>query len=402
MLRAATWILAGLPLAAQPPPEARVPFYGQELVYRYSAPVSAGAAPLVVLTEGAWDYWQAGAGARGWSLVAPVNIAPAATDTYAKALEAIVTDAIKRVNTDPLRVYLAGTGRGVAAVLYARGRVPHLWAAAFAANGDPGPAIDSNRLFTANAELVPLLWAGRPDDELAREKLRLAGYPFQWRDAARLQPGEEANYLASRARPANPPRIDCETGNLAFARCYWLEIARPDPARRNDVLTRSRVTPGSGAFLALGGFGYDPAAGPGVVVSWFPDNYSGPLKPGDRIVSVGGTNIADGRAYARFMDQARDEKPVAVVVQRGKQRVRIETRIVLPKRDENITARARAEWTAESRELLIVSRGVGEMRIDLPAAWVPATINWNGQEVLQAGAPGCWIVADASRRCPAQ
>jgi len=402
MLRTATWILVGLPLAAQPPQEARVPFYGQELVYRYSGSASTGAAPLVVLTEGAWDFWQAGSGARGWSLVAPVNIAPAATDTYAKALEAIVTDAIKRVNADPLRVYLAGTGRGVAAVFYARGRVPHLWAAAFAALGDPTPAIDSNRLFTANAELVPLLWAGRPDDELVREKLRLAGYPFEWRDAAQIKSGEEASYLASRARPANPPRIDCETGNLAFARCYWLEITKPDPARRNDVLARSRVTPGSGAFLALGGFGYDPAAGPGVVVSWFPDNYSGPLKPGDRIVSVGGTKIADGRAYARFMDQARDEKPVAVVVQRGKQRVRIETRIVLPKREENITVRARAEWTSESRELLIVSRGVAEMRIDLPAAWVPATINWNGQEVLKAGAPGCWIVGDASRRCPAQ
>jgi len=102
------------------------------------------------------------------------------------------------------------------------------------------------------------------------------------------------------------------------------------------------------------------------------------------------------------MDQARDEKPVAVVVQRGKQRVRIETRIVLPKREENITVRVRAEWTAETRELPIVSRGVGEMRLDLPAAWVPAIINWNEQEVLKAGEPGCWIVGDSSRRCPAQ
>jgi hypothetical protein len=45
---------------------------------------------------------------------------------------------------------------------------------------------------------------------------------------------------------------------------------------------------------------------------------------------------------------------------------------------------------------------VAEMKIDLPAAWAPATINWNGSEVLKADAAGCWIVSDASRRCPAQ
>jgi hypothetical protein len=240
MLRAAAWILAGLPLAAQPPQEARVPFYGQELVYRYSGPASAGAAPLVVLTEGVWDYWQAGGGARGWSLVAPVNIAPAATDTYAKALEAIVADAIKRLNPDPLRVYLAGTGRGVAAVFYARGRVPHLWAAAFAAGGDPAPAIDSNRLFTANAELVPLLWAGRPDDQPAREKLRLAGYPFEWRDAAQLPAGEEANYLAGRARPANPPRIEMAEAQSKRGSAGKLRAADETPVpQRSQCLRRA-------------------------------------------------------------------------------------------------------------------------------------------------------------------
>jgi hypothetical protein len=386
-------LLLSVAVCAQPPRQARVSFYGQELIYQYSGRSEGAPAPLVVLAGAAWDVWQQAALARGWNLAAPANIAPAASDTYAKALEAVVADVLPRVSGDPLRVYLVGAGPGVAAAFYARGRVPHLWAAAFAAAGDPKPAIDSNRLFAASAEAVPLLWAGRGEDELVRERLRVARYPLEWREAAGLKPGEEMDWLAGHSRPAYPPRIDCETGSLTFARCWWLEITKPDPARRNDVLAYSRVTPGSGASLALGGFGYDAA---GVVL---PENYSGPLKPGDRIVSVGGVKTADGRDYARLMDEARDEKPVAVVVQRGKERVRLETRIVLPKREENVTARVRAEWTPETRELLILSRGVAEMRIDLPQAWVPATINWNGQETAKADAAGCWIVGAASRPC---
>jgi hypothetical protein len=88
------------------------------------------------------------------------------------------------------------------------------------------------------------------------------------------------------------------------------------------------------------------------------------------------------------------------MVERGKRRHRIETRILLPKREENVTVRVRGEWFADSRELLVISRGVAEMKIDLPAAWAPAVINWNGQEILKADAAGCWVVGDAPRRCP--
>lgn len=398
MLGLAIAVLPALMPGVQPSGEARVPFFGKELVYRYAA--APARAPLLVVAAG-WDYWVSAAATRGWGAVSPVNVAPAANDTFVKALEAVVADAAARMPVDTRRVYLAGAGPGAAAVLYARGRVPHLWAAAFAALGDVKPAIDSNRLFTANAGLVPLVWAGRPEDELRREKLRAAGYPFEWRNAAELKPGEELEFLAGHAAAAHPSRIDCETGNLAFGRCYWIQITRADAARRNDVLPPSRVAPGSGAYLGLGGFGYDAAApGPGVLVAWLPEGYSGPLKLQDRIVSVAGTRIADGRDYLRFMDEIREEKPAAILIQRGKERLRIETRILLPKREENVTARVRGEWLEESRELLIISRGVAEMKVDLPAAWAPAAINWNGQEVLKAAAAGCWIVGDAPRRCP--
>ncbi len=402
MRRLALFVFLLSPLAAQSPREAKVPFYGNDLIYRYSEPAQTGPAPLLVVADEAWELWVKVAAARGWRVLTPVNIAPAASDTYAKALEAIVADALKRMPVDPLRVYLVGAGRGAAAVFYARGRVPHLWAAALTALGDPKPAIDTNRLFAANAQLVPMLWAGRKDDEPVRQKLDAAGYPFEWRDANQLKAGEETQFLAANARSAHPPQIDCETGNLAFGRCYWLEITKADPARRNDVLTRSRVTPGSGAYLALGGFGYDRTAGPGAVVSWLPEGYSGRLKMGDRIVSVGGTKIADGPAYARFMDEVREEKGIGIVVERGKDKIRIETRVLLPKREETVTARVRAEWQAESRELLVLSRGVAEMKINLPSAWAPATINWNGNEALKADSAGCWIVGDTSRRCPAE
>lgn len=392
-----------LPVAAQGPREAKVPFYGKELVYRYAEPLQTGApAPLLVAADEAWELWSKVAAVRGWLVLTPANIAPAASDTYAKALEAIVADGLKRMPADASRVYLVGAGRGAAAVFYARGRVPHLWAAAFAALGDPKPAIDTNRLFAANTALVPLLWAGRPEDEPVRRKLEAAGYPFEWRDANQLKAGEEAAFLAANARRSYPPQVDCETGSLSFGRCFWIEITKADPGRRNDVLTRSRVAPGSGAYLALGGFGYDRAAGPGAVVAWLPEGYNGRLKLGDRIVSVGGTKIADGAAYARYMDEAREERGTGIVVERGKEKIRIETRILLPKREEGVTARVRAEWQPESRELLILSRGAAEMKIDLPPAWAPATINWNGSEVLKAGAAGCWIVGDAPGPCPPQ
>ena len=132
--------------------------------------------------------------------------------------------------------------------------------------------------------------------------------------------------------------------------------------------------------------------------------YKGPLRLKDRIVSVGGKPIANALDYARMMDQMAEAKPAAVIVQRGRERVRLETQIVLPRREEITTARVQAEFNPETRDLLIISRGLAELRLTLPAGWAPATVNWNGQEVLKAEAAACWLLYEGGspppRPCP--
>jgi hypothetical protein len=94
------------------------------------------------------------------------------------------------------------------------------------------------------------------------------------------------------------------------------------------------------------------------------------------------------------MDQATEEKPVAILVERGKARVRVETRIVLPRRQATTTARIQGQRLLELKEIQIVSRAVAQMRLTLPAEWLPATINWNGSEVVKADTPGCWMLVE--------
>ncbi len=348
------------------------------------------ALPLVILLGApppAAEEFQRAAAARNWRATA---LAAAASDAGVQALEKIVGE-----DADRSRVYLVGVGDGAAAVFYARSRTPHLWAAALAIGGSPKPAIDSNRLFAANAELVPLMWATGFEDRGLCRRLAATWHPLDGLTAAAA-----IEWLAGHRREPYPPKIDCETGNAAFARCYWLRITKFDAARRNDALPVTRVAPGSGASLALGGFGFDLARpGPGLEIAWLPDNYKGPLKLKDRLVALGGKPLADARDYVRTMDEMQDEKPTVVMIQRGRERLRLETRILLPKREENLTARVQAEFLPESRELLIVSRNVAELQADLPPAWTPATVNWNGQQTFTADTPGCWIVSDTPRHC---
>jgi hypothetical protein len=230
----------------------------------------------------------------------------------------------------------------------------------------------------------------------------MPGYNLERRSPGETTVGQALEWIAGHQRDEFPAKVDCETGNPELARCYWVEMTKLDFARRNDVLGSSRVKPGSGAGLAVGGFGFNPAApGPGVLVSWLPEDYQGPLKLGDRVVAVGGKEIADGRAYLEYMDQVEEERPVTVMVQRGRERRRVETRIVLPRREEFQTARVQAEFFSDTRELLIISRGVAQIRLTLPRYWVPCPVNWNGTAAGTADAAGCWAVSEAGqvRRC---
>jgi len=352
------------------------------------------AAPVEQVREFA-ARWQPLASSLGWRLAVPWTAggAPAWTDFGVKALEAVVEDCRKRAPVDPSQVYLAGAGDSASEVFYAAARSPDVWTAALAIQGNPKTAIDTNRLFAANTAETPVLWVVGPESEAEarplRDRLAAAGYNLELLVAENPSPQQIFGWLAGRRRDPAPVKIDCETGSRAFARCWWLEIAKFDPALRNDVLRSSRVPPGSGAYLEIGGFGFNAAEpGPGVLVSWLPPGYAGPLKPGDRIVSVAGRTIKNARDYIEFMDAA-EARPAAVLVQRGKERLRFETRIVLPRREETWTARVQAELLPDLRELQVISRGAAEMRLNLPAAWLPVRLNWNGVELGEVKEAGC-------------
>jgi hypothetical protein len=399
MLRASLALIAAALCAQDSPKEATVAVAGGELRYLY-APAAATGAPLLVVLPGVADgpsvrklfeQWQPLAASRGWSCVIP--FVDGVSDPAVKVVDLILTDARKRIpGVDETRVYLAAGGAGVAELFYMLSRAPDLWTAALAIQGSPGAAINSYRLFGANTQETPLLWvAPAADVDVYRAKLSAAEFNFEARPEAKT--GEALDWLAGHRRAPFPATVDCETGNPSLARCYWIEMTRFDPKRRNDVLKSTRVLPGSGASLALGPFGYDGAApGPGALVAWLPANYQGPLKLDDRIVSVDGKEMRDGRDYARQMDEIKDDKSVAVLVQRGKERLRLETKIVLPKREELVTARVQGRYMAEQKELLIISRAVTQMRVRIPAEWTPVSVSWNGLDLLKADAAGCWVL----------
>ena len=135
-------------------------------------------------------------------------------------------------------------------------------------------------------------------------------------------------------------------------------------------------------------------AGPGVLVAWLPENYQGPLKLNDRIVAISGKELRDAREYTDLMEKTFEEKPAAVMVEQGKERVRLETRIVLPKRQEAVSARVQGSYLSESAEVQIISRAVSQMKIEIPNAWAPVTISWNGSGLEKAETGGCWVLKE--------
>src|ERR1043165_6479349 len=113
-----------------------------------------------------------------------------------------------------------------------------------------------------------------------------------------------------------------------------------DAAERNDVLPTTRVPGSNGAALDLGGFGWKPDdPGPGILVSFLPEKYSGPLKMSDRIIALDVKPIADAKTFQQILDKVTEEGHTVAMVQRGKDRTRIDTRFTLPRRDAAVSAR---------------------------------------------------------------
>lgn len=389
---------------------------GGELPYLYSMePAPPAAAPLLVVLPEAppegkqpgmaeWERWSGEAKARGWRLFIP--LINASSDPGLQVLEAMIQGFSKAMPADPERVYAAGTGLNVPAILYAVSRMPHLFTAAALLDGSPKPAMDSDRLYAGNTQLVPVFWsvaeAARPAIEPLRQKLVAAGLNLQFQTGA--GPAAAAEFLGKQRRDAFPAKIDCETGSTAFGRCYWLEVVKFDAGRRNDALRSTRVAADLRASLDLGGFGFKTETpGPGVVVEWLPDGYKGPLQLKDRIFSISGKPVHDAKHYVELMGEEKQERPAAILVERGKERMRLQTRVLMPKREEVLTARVQAEYQQQAKEIVLVSRGVVEIRLTVPQAWVPAAINWNGQAMTSAAAEGCYQMTEGQpgsvRRC---
>jgi len=364
-------------------------------------PVAAEApkSPLLVLLGGDSKVWQAACQERGWQLLEPrstgADSAGKSADQRVKALASEVEDAEKRLPVDPNRVYLAAQGGSVSTLFYVAARVPDLWAAAVAAGGSPRAAIDSNRLFAANTTNLPVLWLfSNKDEEPLGKKLQSAGFNLEWRELATAKPAEIFEWLGGHQRDPFPTTADCETGSPLFTHCYWVEVTRFDPAESNDVLDSTRVPPlGSGAVLGVGPFGYNPAeSGPGVLVASLPEKYAGPLKINDRIVELGGKQVKNAAEFAQILYRTFEEKPVVAMVERGKEHLRLETKIEMAPRAEPVTARVRAQYLPDLQEVEVVSRAITQMKLTLPEAWLPVKINWNGTEVANATAAGCWLL----------
>ena len=339
-----------------------------------------------------WRVWTR---EPGWQVIAPPGTGAPDIDSRVRALAAAVESAIQSGSVDPAQVYIAGRGDAVASVFYAISRMPDLWAAGVAVGGSPKAAIDSNRIFAANSTLVPLLWIAGDDSRPMVEKLTAAKLNLEWQSASgSFHAAALIQWLARHQRDAFPISIDCETNSPTFARCYWIQPAKFDASERNDVLPSTRIPGGTGAALDLGGFGFqvdDP--GPGVLVTSLPGKYSGPLKNGDRLVALDGKPLASARQYLELMEKFTEEKPATVTVQRGKERIRVETRITLPRRESGVTARVQAQYLPAEKEIQIVSRTITEMRVTVAPHWIPATLLWNGLSLENLEEAGCWLLS---------
>src|SRR5262249_29797496 len=117
------------------------------------------------------------------------------------------------------------------------------------------------------------------------------------------------------------------------------------------------------------------------------------LKMGDRIVSLDGRQIENAKAYLDLMAKYTESKSTVATVQRGKDRIRLETSVVLPKRDAVVTARVQGDSLPAEREVRSVSRTVKEMKVPIPPRWAgESRLAWTGLALEKIEAPGCYLL----------
>jgi hypothetical protein len=352
--------------------------------------------PAVALIDAAdAQQWREWVTPLGWQVIVPgASDNAGGIDARVLAVAAAVHEAVGGGSVDAAHIYLVARGDASAALFYTISRLPDLFAAALAVGGSPEAALDTGRIFAIDFTNSPVLWvsSGAGDETLAN-KLKAAGMNLEWRSAAGLSASVPFQWLAAHARDPFPATVDCETNSPAFASCFWLQPVKFDVGERNDVLPMTRIAGGSGAALSLGNFTYqvdDP--GPGLLVSQLPPKYEGPLKLGDRLVELDGKPIANATQFRQTMSQMTEEKRVVVMLQRGKRRLRVETAIVLPRREPAPTARVQGKYEAADRQILIVSRSVTELRVTIPEAWTGSGLFWNGLALEQIDKPGCLLL----------
>ena len=350
---------------------------------------------IALLDAGDAVQWQNWTREAGWQVIVPAGPPGTDIDSRVRSLATAVESAIQNGSVDPARVYIAGRGDAGAAVFYAISRLPDLWAAGAALGGSPKAAIDSNRIFTANFTNGPVLWISGDDSKAIVEKLTAAKLNLEWQPASGgASAATLLQWLAKHKRDAFPLSIDCETNSPAFARCYWIQPTKFDAKERNDVLPSTRIPGAAGAALDLGGFIFktdDP--GPGVPVTSLPEKYNGPLKAGDRLMALDGKPLASAVQYLELMEKVTEERAAVVTVQRGKERIRVETRITLPRRETGVTSRVEAQYLPADKEIQIVSRTITEMRVTVPPEWVPSSLLWNGLALENLKEAGCWTLS---------
>jgi hypothetical protein len=352
-------------------------------------------APVIALVDAAdGPQWQSVADDLGWQIVSAPVEPDANIDKRVQALALKVAEAVKAGTADPSRIYLAGRGEGAATVFYAISRIPDRWTAGVALGGSPKAAIDTNRVFAINFTNTPVLWAstGANDSEYAG-RLKYSGLNIEWRSGNGLTNRDILEWLSAHVRAEYPLMVDCETNSPTFASCYWVRPTRFEAGERNDVLPMTLIPGDSGSALDLGGFGYrasDP--GPGVTVAFLPEKYNGPLKVSDRLEALDGKPIENAHQFMQILEKADETRAAVVMVQRGKERMRVETRIVVPRRDPVVTARVKAEYMPEYHQIVLISRAVTEMRVTIPPEWTPGDLLWNGLTLENVKTAGCYAL----------